>query len=134
MNIHRSPEHEGRRQLEASASGLKQIRVAIDALTNELKATRSEQASWRARDKWPKRTGVAVIAYTALTFVLMALSAWQGYLIRSNNVVSQRAIVSAAFRTGVPVWSGTPNKLTTKAILDSVTLGSTPAAARLSLT
>jgi hypothetical protein len=112
---------------DASDTGLKRIKTSIDALTNEIKAQRAEQKGWRERDKWPRRTAIAAIAYTVLTLIIMLIYGWQSYLIRSNNVVSQRAFVSVTFRPGISIWGPSPKKLTSEGISNAITGGSLPA-------
>jgi hypothetical protein len=69
-----------------------------------------------------------VIAYTVLTFIIMVIYGCQNYLIRSNNVVSQRAFVSVAFRPGVSAWGPATSKITKEGILEAVTHGYTATA------
>ena len=104
---------------------LKRIKTAIDALTSEVRAQRAEDHEWRKTDKWPRRTAWAVIAYTALTFIIMVIYGCQNYLIRSHNVISQRAFVSFSFGQFAAAWSATPNKISRESVLDALTQGST---------
>ena len=93
MNDPRNPKgNPGQQQL--SGPELKNIKVAIDALTSEVKAQRDEQkAGKKEQQKWPRRTAVAGIIYTFVTAVILLVTAYQAYLTRSNNVVSQRAFI-----------------------------------------
>ncbi len=72
---------------------------------------------------WPRRAAIAAIAYTFITLIILIVSAYQTYLIRSNNVVSQRAFVSVAFKAGTLAYAATPKKLTLGSISDSVSEG-----------
>ena len=99
MNDTDRQRHEARKQEEVTRAGLKQVKVAIDALTNQVNAYRNEQKDGDAH-KWPKRTAVAAITYTAITAVILFVSAYQAYLVRSNNVVAERAFISFGFPPG----------------------------------
>lgn len=94
MNNSDHQRHETKKQQDATANNLKQIKVSIDALANQIDAQRREQKESKQEDhKWPRRTAWAAIAYTVITLIVLIVNGYQTYLIRSNNVVSQRASV-----------------------------------------
>jgi hypothetical protein len=117
-----------KKQQDASGSDLKRIKVSIDALTDQIKAQRREQTEREKQNKWPKRTAIAAIVYTVVTFLIMLIYGWQNYLIRSNNVVSQRAFISFGFRPGASVDAATPKTFTLNDIQDALTHGAPPSA------
>jgi hypothetical protein len=97
MNNPRSQGQGPQKKEEPSDSNMKGVKSAIDALTNEIKAHRKERnESVVEEEKWPKRTAVAAITYTAITLVILIATGYQTYLLRSNNIVSQRAFVFPA--------------------------------------
>jgi hypothetical protein len=86
-------------QQEASNANLKHVKISIDALTNEIRSHRQEQKDRQDGDQiWNRRTAIAAIMYTFITLIVMLVGAYQTYLIRDNNVISQRAFIT----TGTP--------------------------------
>ena len=132
MNNTRGQTQEARKQQEETKAGLKQVKVAIDALTNEVKAYRAETKN-DSGQKWIKRTATAAIAYTALTAVIMLVGLYQSYLIRSNNVVSERAFVSVGFRPGPISYSPTPKQMSLNNVSSAITQGTADAISVVSL-
>jgi len=124
MNNPNNQRHEGKKQEEATRTGLKQVKVAIDSLTNEVKAYRAETKGGTGQ-KWIQRTAKAAIGYTILTAIIMGVSVYQTYLVRSNNVVSQRAFISFGFRAGPTSYSATPKHFTVGSVLDAATNAAT---------
>ena len=119
------PRHQGReanKQQDATATNLKNIKISIDALANQIEAQRRETKE-SDQHKWPKRTAIAAISYTILTAIIMIVSGYQTYLIRSNNVVSERAFVSAGFSAGPTAYDATPQKFTVQSVMDALTQG-----------
>ena len=53
----------------------------------------------------------------------MIVSGYQTYLIRSNNVVSERAFVSAGFSAGPTAYDATPKTFTVQSVMDALTQG-----------
>jgi hypothetical protein len=92
MNNPNSQGREAQKEKEPSKADLKGVKIAIDALTNEIKAQRAEQNN-KDESKWPKRTAIAAIIYAGITAVILLATVYQAYLTRSNNVVSQRAFI-----------------------------------------
>ena len=96
-----NPKDQGRQsnqQQEATNANLKNIKISIDALSSQIDAQRREQKERKEEDhKWPRKTAIAAIAYTVVTLIMLIVSGYQTYLIRSNNVISQRALVSVDY-------------------------------------
>lgn len=78
------------KQKDTSYDKFYAIKVIIDALANNIDSKWDEHK----KNKWPKRMALAAIAYTFFTFFIMLVTAYQVSLIRSNNIVSQRAFIS----------------------------------------
>ena len=96
MNNSRGQRSESGNQLEVSNANLKHVKISIDTLTNEIRAHRQEQKNRQDSDQiWNRRTAIAAIIYTFITLIVMLVGAYQTYLIRDNNVISQRAFIAA---------------------------------------
>ena len=96
MNNTRGQRNQSNNQQDVSNANLKHVKISIDTLTNEIRAHRQEQKTRQDDDqKWNKRTAIAAIIYTLITLIIMIVGAYQTYLIRDNNVISQRAFITA---------------------------------------
>ena len=101
MNNTKNQGREPNKHSDPTSANLKNIKISIDALSNQIDAQRREDKERGQGDKiWLKRTAIAAIIYTAFTFLIMLVTGYQTYLVRSNNVVSQRAFISLAVRLG----------------------------------
>src|SRR5208337_4000568 len=123
-------QHAQANQQDPTKANIKNIKSSIDALANVINAYRKEDKERKDDEKgWSRLTAKAVIAYTAITLFIFIINAYQAYLIRQNNIVSQRAFVAVLVPQLIMAKDPSKTKEFEKTVIVSIPLtnsGNTP--------